>query len=290
MVIGCDADHYTGGLTGGQLTRRSAVTTADELIRHLRAPDQRGTGRVEEAEYGVPNVERLTRIDQSAKTLRSWNSRCIPGLLQTNEYTMGLTQVTNPHLPLMEVRRRTLLKSARTQAFMRRTMTGELGVAWFVIGEQGIIHSTRDTNAHAKQLRHLLTMSAHAKVMIQVLPAHKIPPALSDHFLLWSLEDENTDPDGPRIPPRRMGYIETIMGGWYSTRLDDVARMHSAFSDMIREAMTPEESRTFIREVLSTWHTLQSRTSPEPTMEPGSSSPATPRTTASELPLPHPEV
>ncbi|MFG2022675.1 DUF5753 domain-containing protein [Streptomyces sp. NPDC048825] len=264
--------------------------TTEDLIRQLRAPDQRGAGRIEEAEYGVPNVERLTRIDNAAKSIRSWNSRCIPGLLQTPEYMMGLTQATNPHLPLMEVRKRTLLKSARTQAFMRRTMTGELGMAWFLVGEQGIIHSTRDTNAHAMQLRHLLTMSGHAKIMIQVLPAHKIPPALSDHFLLWGLEEESADPDGPRIPPQRMGYIETIMGGWYSTRLDDVARMHSAFSDMIREAMSPDDSRTFIREVLASWRALQSRTSPDSTTEPGSSSPATPTTTALELPPQHPEM
>ncbi|MFC8266997.1 DUF5753 domain-containing protein [Streptomyces cinereoruber] len=266
------------------------MTTTEDLIRQLRAPDQRGSGRIEEAEFGVPNVERLTRIDDAAKSIRSWNSRCIPGLLQTKEYALGLTEATNPHLPTMEVRRRALLKSARTQAFMRRTMTGELGMAWFLIGEQGIIHSTRDTNAHAMQLRHLLTVGAHAKIMIQVLPAHKIPPALSDHFLLWGLEEESADPDGPKVPRQRMGYIETIMGGWYSTRLDDVARMHSAFSDMIREAMSPDDSRMFIREVLSSWRALQSSTSPESTTESGSSSPATHRTTALESPPPQSEA
>ncbi|KOU97408.1 hypothetical protein ADK91_32780 [Streptomyces sp. XY511] len=262
--------------------------STEDLIRQLRAPDQRGMGRIEEAEYGVPNVERLTRIDNAARTIRSWNSRCIPGLLQTPDYAMALTQAINPHLPMMEVRRRTLLKSARSQAFLRRTLT-DLGMSWFLIGEEGIIHSTDDTNAHAMQLRHLLTLSAHNKIMIQVLPGHKIPPALSDHFLLWGLEEENADPDGPKIPPQRMGYIETIMGGWYSTRLDDMARMHSGFSDMIREAMSPEDSRTFIREVLSSWRAVQSRMSPEPTTGLGSSSPATPTTTALELP-PHPEV
>lgn len=266
------------------------MSSTEDLIRQLRAPDQRGMGRIEEAEYGVPNVERLTRIDNAAVTIRSWNSRCIPGLLQTPEYAMALTEAINPHLPMMEVRRRTLLKSARTQAFMRRTLTGDLRLACFLVGEEGIIHSTQDTNAHAMQLRHLLMMSAHEKVMIQVLPGHKIPPALSDHFLLWGLEEETSDPDGPKIPKQRMGYIETIMGGWYSTRLDDMARMHSGFSDMIREAMSPEDSRTFIREVLNSWRAVQSRTSPEPTLEPRSSSPATHRTTALELPPPHPEV
>ncbi|MFJ5950710.1 DUF5753 domain-containing protein [Streptomyces noursei] len=254
------------------------MSHVDELIENLRAPDQRGMGRVERVENGVTSIDRLAALEAHAKTIRAWDQQAIPGLLQTPRYSAAVIQVANPRLPAMEVRRRMLLKSARTEAFLTRTRVRGLGMAWFVIGESAIVHSFRDQEeTHALQLRHLLTMSGHAKVMIQVLPAHKIPAGLADHFTLYGLEEDKADPDtGSRLPTKRVGFLETIMGDWYSTRLDDLAALHSAFSELIRDAMTPEASRTFIREVLASWRATQRTTSPEPTMGNPSSSPATP--------------
>lgn len=233
----------------------------DQLIRNLRARDQRGMGRVEQLDSGVESIDRLAALEAKAATIRAWDHQVIPGLLQTPRYSAGVIQAANPRLPAMEVRRRMLLKSARTEAFLSRTMSPDPAMAWFVIGESAIVHSLHDLDAHALQLRHILTMSAHAKVMIQVLPASIVPPGLAEHFTLYGLKDcaEDEDTDGPSVM-RRIGFLETIMGDWYSTRLDDLARLHSSFSELMREAMSPEASRTFIREVLGTWRSAPKTT------------------------------
>lgn len=240
------------------------MTTAEDLIRHLRAPDQRGMGRIETAENGADNIDRLSALDAKAQTIRVWDSTIIPGNLQTPDYSGAVIQAAHPKLPHYEVRRRVLLKDQRAKTFLRRTFDENLRAAWFVLGERAVtqcINLHDEGDAHARQLRHILMLSAHEKIVVQVLPDGIVTPGLADQFTLYGLDEDS-----------RVGYVETIMGSWYSTRLDDVAKLHSTYSDIAREAMSPESTRRFIREVLGSWRSKK-RESPESTEESGSSSP-----------------
>jgi hypothetical protein len=235
------------------------MQTADDLIRHLGAPDQRGMGRVETGESGITNIDRLASLDASAETIRVFDSTVIPGNLQTPAYSAAIIEAAHPRMGDMEVRRRVLLKEQRSRAFLRRTFDPRLVGAWYVIGERAITRCI-DFDLHLEQLYHIKAMAAHYKLSIQILPDNKVPAGLADEFALYGLDGE-----------RRVGYVETIMGAWYSTRLDDVAKLHSAFSDIAGEAMSPTSSLTFIREALASWRSAKN-TSPEPTEEPRSSS------------------
>lgn len=242
------------------------MQAAEEIIRCLRAPDQRGMGRIETAETGASNVDHLASLDKTALTIRVWDSTIIPGNLQTPEYSAAVIQAAHPSLPDYEVRRRVLAKEQRARHFLRRTFDPTLKRAWFVIGEQAATNciDMGDGDAtHAVQLRHLLTLSAHERIVIQVLPSSVVTPGLADQFALYGLDEDH-----------KVGYVETIMGSWYSTRIDDVAKLHSTFSDIAREAMSPQSTRIFIREVLASWRSARN-TSPEPTTESPSSSPRT---------------
>ncbi|WP_309484602.1 DUF5753 domain-containing protein [Streptomyces himalayensis] len=241
-----------------------AMLTAEQLIRQLRAPDQTGMGRVESADAGAYNLDRLASLDAAAQTIRVWDSTVIPGNLQTPSYSGAVIEAAHPKLPHYEVRRRVVLKEQRSRAFLKRTFDERLKQAWFVIGERAItqcIHGEID--AHGLQLWHLLRLGAHAKVVIQVLPEKKVTPGLADQFALYGLDEGH-----------RVGYVETIMGSWYSTRIDDVAKLHSTFSDIASEAMSPLSTAHFIREVLSSWRS-EKKESPEGTEEETSSSPRT---------------
>jgi hypothetical protein len=244
------------------------MTQVEELIRALRAPDQRGAGRAETTDSGPSNINRLADLDAAAQKIRVWDSTVIPGNLQTPAYSEMVIRAAHPRMPDLEVRRRVLRKEMRTEAFLRRTFDENLVAAWFVIGERAIVRcvsSGNGTQVHAEQLWHLNRLSAHEKIVIQVLPDSKIVPALADQFTLYGLDDEH-----------RVGYVETIMGAWYSTRPDDVARLHGTFSDIAGGSMSPIRTREFIREVLSSWRSAK-RESPESTEESRSSSPRTPR-------------
>lgn len=250
------------------------MQTAEELIRALRSPDQRGVGRAETADSGPSNINRLADLDATAVTIRVWDSTVIPGNLQTPEYSEAVIRAAHPRMPEYEVRRRVLRKERRVQAFLRRTFEMDLWSAWFIIGERAItkcLHPDVDSEAHMRQLRHLLNMSAHGKINLQVLPEGVVTPGLADQFTLYRLDEDN-----------RVGYVETIMGAWYSTRDDDVAKLHSTFSNIAREAMRPTSTRNFIRGVLGSWRSVR-RESPESTEGNLSSSAPTARPETSAL-------
>lgn len=252
--------------------------TAEDLIRALRSPDQRGAGRAETAESGPSNINRLADLDASARITRAWDSAVIPGNLQTPVYSDAVIRAAHPRLPDHEVRRRVLRKEVRVRAFLRRTFGDEtLDVAHFVIGERAItkcLQLNDGGEAHGQQLWHINRLAAHEKIVIQVLPERLVTPGLADQFSLFTLDEDH-----------RVGYVETIMGAWYSTRLDDVAKLHSTFADIAAEAMSRTATREFIREVLTSWRSAK-RQSPESTEESTSSSPRTRRLeiSASESP------
>lgn len=239
------------------------METAEELIRALRATDQHGAGRAETADSGPSNINRLADLDAETQTIRVWDSTVIPGNLQTPAYSDAVIRAAHPRMPAVEVRRRVLKKEQRAKAFLRRTFDEDLVHAWFVIGEHAItkcIPLDDEGDMHAQQLWHLQRLAAHEKIIIQVLPEKVVVPGLADQFTLFGL-------DGGY----RVGYVETIMGAWYSTRSEDVAKLHSTFSDIAGEAMSPMSTRNFIREVLGTWRSAK-RKSPESTEENPSSS------------------
>lgn len=250
------------------------MQTAEELIRALRAPDQHGTGRAETTDSGPSNINRLADLDAVAQTIRVWDSTVVPGNLQTPAYSEAVIRAAHPRMPAFEVQRRVLRKELRVREFLRRTFDEDLWSAWFIIGEQAIIkcvHADSEGDAHMQQLRHLLTVSAHQKVNIQILPHDVVTPGLADQFTLYRLDDVH-----------RVGYVETIMGAWYSTRSEDVAKLHSTFSDISGAAMRPSSTRQFIREVLGSWRSAR-KESPESIEESRSSSPRTPRPATSAL-------
>lgn len=243
------------------------METAEELIRQLRAPDQRGAGRAEVAENGPSNIDRLADLDAKAMVIRVWDSMIIPGNFQTAEYSDAVIRAAHPKLSAHEVRRRVLRKDMRARAFLRRVLDGEdPWFSHFVIGERAItkcFNLVDGGEAHARQLTHLTRLALHEKISIRVLPETVITPGLADQFTLYSLDEDH-----------RVGYVETIMGAWYSTRLDDVAKLHSVFSDIAGEAMSPSSTRQFIGEVLSSWRSARKK-SPESGEESPSDSPRT---------------
>ncbi|MDH2390432.1 DUF5753 domain-containing protein [Streptomyces sp. HNM0663] len=221
----------------------------EELIGLLRAPDQSGQGRVEQTAYGGPNIERLAALDAHASSLRSYSLLTVPGLLQDPEYGMHVIRAALPRLPDHELRRRVLMKSARAVSFLERARRGEVRAA-FVLGEQSLAHAPGldAVEAHRKQLRRLLAMTDIHSLSVQILPFHTVPPQFASQFSLWAFAKE---PDREaELARKAVGYCESIMGGSYSTRLDDMATMHSTFADLVSLAWPPSRSRSHIAELL----------------------------------------
>ncbi|MGP3970637.1 DUF5753 domain-containing protein [Streptomyces sp. 6N223] len=224
------------------------MDAVERLIWDLRSKDQWGAGRVEATEYGVPNIERLTRLDAHAAVIRSCNILYIPGLLQHPAYALATTKAAFPRLPEAELRRWILMRSARTHAFLDLLRSDRL-TGLFVVGQQAIMHEASG-DAHIRQLEHLLdVIDAHSQIQVLILPFHTVPPAFTTQLFLWAFRGEGSGDTANRTTPA-CAYTESAAGGTYTTRIDDLARMRSAWADLVNASMGPAESRSYIAEVL----------------------------------------
>jgi hypothetical protein len=224
------------------------MDAVERLIWELRSNDQWGAGRVEATEYGVTNIERLTRLDAHATVIRSYNILYVPGLLQHPAYALATTRAANPRLSEAELRRWILLRSARSQAFLDQLRTDRL-TGLFVVGQQAIMHEV-DANAHVRQLQHLLdVIDTHPQIQVRILPFGTIPPAFAAHLFMWAFGDGQSGEKENRATPA-CAYLENPAGGSYTTRVDDLARLRSAWADLVNASTGPAESRSYIAEVL----------------------------------------
>jgi len=229
---------------------------AKRALQALRAADQQGMGRVAGG-MGAEATDRLADLDSCTLSYRTWSPSLIPGLLQTDSYTAGAIKSRTPSLDPAEIGHRVTHRRMRSEAFLaRRNSVSSL--AWFLIGEQAINRPLMNAHSHAEQLRHLLALgNDYANVIIQILPADTPIPVTAEPFTIFQL-----DP-GPKV-----GHLESLIGGWYTVAMEDIARLSGAFSDMVGRAYSTSESRDFIQEELSRcWG---------PTTAPSSSSPHTP--------------
>lgn len=233
----------------------------EDPIRTLRAQNQQGMGRCAGG-MGSEATDRLAALDAQAVSIRGWTQAVIPGLLQTDQYAYATIKAASPALSEYEIASCTRHRADRREAFMRKWRSPGAGQAWFLIGESAIVHPSLAAHAHGAQLKRVLEVIEDCpRITIQILRTEIPTAGDTGPFLLHALQD------GLRI-----GHLETLVGGWYTTTPEDIARMYSAFTTMTARAMEPEESREFIKEEIaacweSTW---------DSTTEPGSSSPPTP--------------
>lgn len=236
-------------------------------LQALRAADQHNMGRVTGG-MGADATDRLADLDDCTTAYRHWTPSLIPGVLQTPAYAAGAIKGRTPSLAIGEIAKRVERRRVRTEAFLAKRTTFMGPLAWFIIGEQAITHPTMNSHVHAQQLRELLEIpQQYYNIKIQVVRTNARRVA-DEVFSIFSL-----DP-GPNV-----GHLEGLIGGWYTVASEDIARLHSAFSDLVGTALSFAESREFILEELECWGPTTERSSSSPltaTPKPASTSPGLP--------------
>lgn len=234
---------------------------ADDVIRTLlRARRQDGMGRVAGG-MGAEATDRLANLDGMAQTIRAWSAHLIPGLLQTDTYAAGAIRTLTPSLSGEELRTRVKHRAVRQAEFLKRWGTRDTGAgpttgtAWFVIGEAAILHPRLAAHGHAQQLRNLLEIpEQYPRIMVQMLREETPTPGDAGPFSLHQLAG------GARV-----GHLESLVGGWYTTVPEDISRMYNAFSTMCQRALSPQDTREFIEEEITTcWAATSEHSSVSP--------------------------
>ncbi|MDP9609176.1 helix-turn-helix domain-containing protein [Streptomyces demainii] len=187
----------------------------------------------------LPYVE----LERGAKTIRSFQSQIIPGLLQTEDYARAmLAPVRQDNLDDLIAARLT------RQALFERDNPPH---TWFIMDEQALRRRIGGPGVMRAQLERLLSAGQHPRCVIQVVPeevtAH---PGLAGPFTLLSFDQGEDPKTGKRRPPHDVLYVDGFSRG--RTALDAVEVNEGARAyDLLRSyALSPEESADRIGEHL----------------------------------------
>ncbi|SEF16541.1 hypothetical protein SAMN05428942_7292 [Streptomyces sp. 2112.2] len=224
------------------------MTDTDPAIRALRADDQSQMGRAAGG-MGASATDRLADLDQCASTVRAWSPLLVPGVLQTAAYAAAAIRSRTPSLPPEEVDRRVEHRVRRSQQFLSRwSGAGGEGHAWLLVGEAGLMQAITTLDAHAAQMARLIsTIDRCPRISVAVLPDDASTAGTCEPFSVHALEDG-----------QRVGHLETAVGGWYTTRPEDLARLYSQFAHLGRWALGRDETRKVIKAWLTSCYLTSS--------------------------------
>jgi transcriptional regulator with XRE-family HTH domain len=185
-----------------------------------------------------PAYADLISLEDGARTMRSFQTTLIPGLLQTASYARSTIEaIRMDSLPaevdaLVEVRR------ARQSVLSRR----EPLELWAVVHEAALrpkVHG--DPRMMKEQLQHLLDISSLPNASVQVLPLSAPPHVgMSGAFTMLGF---------PETPALDVVLVESLTSSLYVEDTTEVQRYRSAFARLMDEALPLAESAYLIEQL-----------------------------------------
>ena len=176
-------------------------------------------------------------LESTASAIHDWESRFIPGLLQTAEYARAIMRSARP-LDTDEKIEADVNDRVERQAIFTRENPP---VAWFVIDESVLYRPFGGKRAMARQLLKLEKMGAEPGVIIQVMrfgatghPGSEGPSRIMEF------------PDKPPI-----WYAEVWNVGKMTDAKDEVSAAMTYFNLIRASALPPDQSARFIATVRS---------------------------------------
>jgi transcriptional regulator with XRE-family HTH domain len=189
--------------------------------------------------YALPYTT-YVGLEQEASSLRIFHSAVFPGLLQVADYTRAIHQVGIPRFADAQIEERVKERGTRQEIF-DRTDPPRVDV---ILDEAALHRPIGGPQVMSAQLAHVIEISEHPNVTIQVLPyAAGAHPALESDFVMLDF--------GKRAP--KVVYVEGLVGQIYVERDQDVERYEQAFDRLRAMASSPRDSVKLIREVRETY-------------------------------------
>jgi len=111
-------------------------------------------------------VEPYVGLEAAASIIRTYQIQTMPGLLQTDGYARALMRTGYPTVTDDELARRSELRTSR-QDILERPGAPQL---WTVIDEGAVSRPLGSRAVMREQLQHLIEMTDHPAVTIQILP------------------------------------------------------------------------------------------------------------------------
>jgi len=210
--------------------------------------------------YGVssPQREALIRLNRDARKRGWWtaytdvftgsyismeaeaesiriNTHIVPGLFQTPDYARAVITRTRPTLTAEETERTVLARTARQQALFEQDHSPLI----HVILDEAVLHrQVGGPEVIREQLAALVEAGTRPGVTIQVLPFSVGANAGMDGKFVILTFPGSEDPS--------VAYVEGLMGDIYLESEEELDRYNLAWTRLITEALSPDETTTMI--------------------------------------------
>ncbi|MFX4294505.1 helix-turn-helix domain-containing protein [Streptomyces bohaiensis] len=176
----------------------------------------------------LPYVE----MEREARSIRTFESQVVPGLLQTDDYARAVLSSRRPDnlddLVTSRISRQEILKVAGRPR------------AWFVLDEQVLRRTLGSRDVMREQLRRLLSEGEQPRTVIQV-----VPETVTAHA---GLEGPFTVLGFKQTPD--LLYVDGFSQGRMSVESDETVAAEHAYDLLTAEALSPRESADLIRKYL----------------------------------------
>lgn len=177
-------------------------------------------------------------LEEAARTLRTYETHFIPGLLQTGEYARAVLATTTPPLTGRDLERGVTLRMTRQKVLER----SEPLRVWAIVDEAVLRRVMGSREVYRAQLEHLLGLVGRPNIALQVLPMSSGVHAGGGAFSLLRFGD----PDLPDV-----AYVEQLLSALYIDKLEHVERYTEVLDRLSVQSMTPEETALLISKLLS---------------------------------------
>ncbi|MFF3159521.1 DUF5753 domain-containing protein [Streptomyces sp. NPDC057910] len=178
-----------------------------------------------------PAYADLISLEAQARSIRTWQTTLIPGLLQTAGYARATIDAINMTTPPDRVNALVEVRTAR-QSVLSRPEPPEL---WAIIHEVALRPQLGDTHVMREQLQRLLDVTELPHVSVQVLPLAASPhPGMAGPFTLLGFP-ETADLD--------IALVEHLTSALYVEDPAEVSIYGGAF-ERLRAAALPFDKTT----------------------------------------------
>ncbi|MFJ2087524.1 helix-turn-helix domain-containing protein [Micromonospora chokoriensis] len=193
-------------------------------------------------ETALPNWFGLyVTLEDSAQTIRQYESELVPGLLQTPNYAEQVARVPAGYVAEAEIQRRVEVRVER-QALLTRPRAPHLQV----ILNEAVLHRPVGGNAAmADQLAHLLEVGVRDNVSIRIVPfSAGVHGGMAACGPFSILEFPDAQPGQPLETP--LAYAETLTGAMYLDKPEEVSAYQLAWDDLQKRALNQTASTKLI--------------------------------------------
>ncbi|MCC3766987.1 helix-turn-helix transcriptional regulator [Streptomyces sp. UNOC14_S4] len=212
---------------------------ADQCDRVFGTPGTFARWRQRAADAGTPVwFIPYLELERKATAIRSFSSIFVMGILQTPEYAEAVYRAAHPEETSTQIKDRVDRRMRRRELLDKAAPPS----IWAILHESVLWSGVGGPEVMREQLRHLVAVSEHPRIDVQVFPVSSGSPPWGRPFIVLSQQD-GTD----------VLYEETYERGRMTNTVEAVRGARTAYERLCADALPRHDSLALIRHVMEAY-------------------------------------